>query len=322
MDVFPLINILLQVLATLPASVATAERTFSTLKRIKTWLRTTLNEDRLIGLALQATHRDIKMNPDQVIDRFAMSGKDRLKFVLYIQCNALVDYESIADSQGDKNLILYCQVWGNSGVAGNEQTSEARLNKCLWSLTYRSLNSRNFPIPSPYLFCTNARRNDVAVPSMWENMFPDLLSEVREHTVGLIGYCMLLKAPYLLGFRLGGREHLERLECVRGVVGPPAETPPPCRRRTPCWGAPPPTLACLRLSLSLGGVPFREKIGVTFSKVAFAGCRLRSKQRRVVNGCKTVNKICTLERIISLIGNSNYHTPKPGEVASVQRKAW
>ncbi|KAJ8869830.1 hypothetical protein PR048_028839 [Dryococelus australis] len=75
----PIINILLQVLATLPVSVVTAERTFSTLKRIKTWLRTTINEDCLIGLALLATHCDITINPDQVIDRFTMSGNRRLK---------------------------------------------------------------------------------------------------------------------------------------------------------------------------------------------------------------------------------------------------
>ncbi|KAJ8872200.1 hypothetical protein PR048_025802 [Dryococelus australis] len=81
------LGILLQVLATLPVSVATAERTFSTLKRINTWLRITMNEDRLIGLALLATHRDIAINPDQVIGRFAMSGNRRLKFVLKIQCS-------------------------------------------------------------------------------------------------------------------------------------------------------------------------------------------------------------------------------------------
>ncbi|KAJ8866402.1 hypothetical protein PR048_032245 [Dryococelus australis] len=80
-DAFPVISTLLRVLATLPVSEATAERTFSTLKRIKTWLTTTMSEDRLIGLALLATHRDISINPDQVTDRFAMSGNRRLKFV-------------------------------------------------------------------------------------------------------------------------------------------------------------------------------------------------------------------------------------------------
>ncbi|KAJ8893236.1 hypothetical protein PR048_005824 [Dryococelus australis] len=74
-DVFPVINILLQVLATLPVSVTTAERTFSNLKRIKTWLRTTMNEVRLVGLALLATHRDIRINPDKVIDRFCHERK-------------------------------------------------------------------------------------------------------------------------------------------------------------------------------------------------------------------------------------------------------
>lgn len=38
-DVYPNIKRLLHILATLPVSVATAERSFSTLKRLKTWLR-------------------------------------------------------------------------------------------------------------------------------------------------------------------------------------------------------------------------------------------------------------------------------------------
>ena len=78
----PIIHSLLQVLATLPVSVATAERTFSTLKRIKTWLRTTMNEDRLTVLALLASHRDIFIDINKVIDRFAHSGKRKLPFLL------------------------------------------------------------------------------------------------------------------------------------------------------------------------------------------------------------------------------------------------
>ncbi|KAJ8895336.1 hypothetical protein PR048_000662 [Dryococelus australis] len=38
--------------------------------------------------------------------------------------------------------------WPLSGAAANEQTSEARVYTGLWSLPYRSLKSRNFPIPT------------------------------------------------------------------------------------------------------------------------------------------------------------------------------
>ena len=75
-EVYPLIHNLLQILATLPVSNASAERSFSTLRRLKTWLRTTMLQERLTGLALMCVHRDIELN----IDRFAKSkkGKRRL----------------------------------------------------------------------------------------------------------------------------------------------------------------------------------------------------------------------------------------------------
>lgn len=58
-DVNPIIHTLLQILITLPSTGASAERSFSTLKRIKTWLRNTTSEDRLNGLALMHIHNMI-----------------------------------------------------------------------------------------------------------------------------------------------------------------------------------------------------------------------------------------------------------------------
>ncbi|GBN81036.1 repressor of the inhibitor of the protein kinase, partial [Araneus ventricosus] len=57
---FPNIYILLKLLAVLPVSVATVERSFSNLRRLKTYLRNTTSESRLNGLALLSIHRDIK----------------------------------------------------------------------------------------------------------------------------------------------------------------------------------------------------------------------------------------------------------------------
>lgn len=77
-DLYPSIKIFLSILATLPISVATAERTFSTLRRLKTWLRATMGEERLTGLALMHIHRDIEIDIDAVITRFAKNSKRRL----------------------------------------------------------------------------------------------------------------------------------------------------------------------------------------------------------------------------------------------------
>ncbi|XP_008178788.1 uncharacterized protein LOC103307994 [Acyrthosiphon pisum] len=47
-DMFPIISSLLRILSTLPVSTATVERSFSTLKRVKTWLRATISQERNI----------------------------------------------------------------------------------------------------------------------------------------------------------------------------------------------------------------------------------------------------------------------------------
>jgi len=69
-------------LCTLPVSVATAERSFSTLRRLKTWTRCTMEEERLSGLALMHVHKDIDISSDDVIDRFAKLYANRLDFVI------------------------------------------------------------------------------------------------------------------------------------------------------------------------------------------------------------------------------------------------
>lgn len=80
--VYPTINLLLQILATLSVSIASAERSFSTLRRLKTWLRSTMTEDRLVGLALLNIHRDINVDVQKVITRYSKGSKHRLEFVL------------------------------------------------------------------------------------------------------------------------------------------------------------------------------------------------------------------------------------------------
>lgn len=80
-DFFPNIKILLRVLATLPVSTATAERSFSTMKRVKSFLRNCTGDNRLSGLALLSIHRNIPVNPTEVLDRFAKTPR-RTKLLL------------------------------------------------------------------------------------------------------------------------------------------------------------------------------------------------------------------------------------------------
>lgn len=67
---FPNIHSLLCILATLPVSTSTPERTFSTLRRLKSYLRNHMKQDRLTGLALLSVHREIQVDPEEVLTDF------------------------------------------------------------------------------------------------------------------------------------------------------------------------------------------------------------------------------------------------------------
>lgn len=80
---FPSIKKLLIILATLPVSTATPERSFSTLKRLKTYLRNKMGDERLTGLALMSVHRDlaVKLDCEEIINKLAIKRK-RLNLIL------------------------------------------------------------------------------------------------------------------------------------------------------------------------------------------------------------------------------------------------
>ncbi len=67
----------LQIALTISVSSAACERSFSTLKRIKTYLRSSMSEERLASLAVLAIERDFSdsLDLDEVIDIFAQKHK-------------------------------------------------------------------------------------------------------------------------------------------------------------------------------------------------------------------------------------------------------
>lgn len=74
---FPLTRTLLGILATLPVSTATPERSFSTLKRLKTYLRNKMGDERLTGLALLSVHRDlaVQLDSDEIVNKLSTRRK-------------------------------------------------------------------------------------------------------------------------------------------------------------------------------------------------------------------------------------------------------
>ena len=72
-DVFPNLRTSLRILLTISVSVASCERSFSKLKLIKTYLRSTMCQERLSNLAILSVEKDTfnSINFDSIIDQFA-----------------------------------------------------------------------------------------------------------------------------------------------------------------------------------------------------------------------------------------------------------
>ena len=79
---YPNLTILYRIYMTLPLSSAAAERSFSRLKLIKDFSRSTMNQDRLASLALISIEKEFasEVNFDNVIDNFAKMKPRRKKF--------------------------------------------------------------------------------------------------------------------------------------------------------------------------------------------------------------------------------------------------
>ena len=82
---FPAMRQAILIALTLPATSCTVERSFSTLRRVKTWLRSTMSDDRLSGMCMLSIHREkVKRQKtvfiEKVIDKFGRDPR-RLQFL-------------------------------------------------------------------------------------------------------------------------------------------------------------------------------------------------------------------------------------------------
>lgn len=69
-DTFTNIRTLLHILAILPVSTAEGERSFSTLRRLKNYLRNSSSENRLNGLTLLNIYRNMTPSVENILDKF------------------------------------------------------------------------------------------------------------------------------------------------------------------------------------------------------------------------------------------------------------
>lgn len=85
LSVFPECVKLLRIICTTPMTTAESERCFSTLKRIKTFTRNTMKEDRLCALGMCSIEKNLLQTTnnfnDLVIDHFAQQKERRMDFM-------------------------------------------------------------------------------------------------------------------------------------------------------------------------------------------------------------------------------------------------
>ncbi|XP_065639606.1 52 kDa repressor of the inhibitor of the protein kinase-like [Hydra vulgaris] len=78
-NVFENIRVCLRILGTLPVTSSSCERSFSAMKRLKNYTRSTMSSERLNNLAHMHIHKEIVPDVEKVIDLFALKSR-RLNF--------------------------------------------------------------------------------------------------------------------------------------------------------------------------------------------------------------------------------------------------
>ena len=76
---FPNIYTALQIAATIPVTSCSCERSISVLRRLKTYLRNTMGQARMNGLAMMNVHREISLDTNKVINQFARDNPRRMQ---------------------------------------------------------------------------------------------------------------------------------------------------------------------------------------------------------------------------------------------------
>ena len=75
---YPNITTALKRFATLPVSTATVERSFSTMRRLKTYLRNRTSTERMTSLALMHIYREMNVDYNLCLQQFAADGPRRI----------------------------------------------------------------------------------------------------------------------------------------------------------------------------------------------------------------------------------------------------
>lgn len=82
LDLYSNLSIALRLLLTLSVSVASGERRISALKLIKNYMRSTMGQERLTGLALMSIERDVRqfLDMEDIVIAFAQNKAHKQQF--------------------------------------------------------------------------------------------------------------------------------------------------------------------------------------------------------------------------------------------------
>ena len=78
---YPNLSVLLKIAGTVPVTSCECERSGSVLKRLNTYLRASMGQERLSGLALMHINYDIDIDIERVIKIFVSKKPRALEFV-------------------------------------------------------------------------------------------------------------------------------------------------------------------------------------------------------------------------------------------------
>ena len=78
-DMYPNISTVLKLLGTVPVTTCTCERCMSVLRRLKTYLRSTIGQDRFNDLAVLHIHYGLDIDPNDILDRLILKYPKRIK---------------------------------------------------------------------------------------------------------------------------------------------------------------------------------------------------------------------------------------------------
>ena len=85
---FPNVHTIFHIMTVWPLTSCEAERSISGLRRLKTYLRSTMMGERMNGLALLAVHRCISVSVKETIDAFASKQPRRMKLSFILEDEA------------------------------------------------------------------------------------------------------------------------------------------------------------------------------------------------------------------------------------------